>query len=113
MAAEIKSSTRGRTSPQSPVATVRRATTPPPLLRDMADFDEDADFDFVNAFTGEVIQLARRPTTVCEAAALALRAVRQKTPNATKVMSVHNDEVLRNGYPVLGGDKEIQVVVVG
>lgn len=92
-------------------------TTPPPLIRDaMADFDEDVDFNFINAFTGEVIQLGRRPKTVCEAAALALRAIREKTPMARRVVLVRNDEVLINGCPVWGGgsddDNVIQVVVV-
>ena len=78
----------------------------------MADFEEEDKITFVYGLTGAPLPLARRPSTVCEAEALALAAVRKRQPLASKVVLLHGDNVLRNGYPVMG-DAEIQVIVVG
>ena len=77
----------------------------------MQDFDDEDRIVFVFGFTGEVLELSAKPSTVGDAEMLALVAVRKKIPKAARVSLVHGDYVLRNGYPVLG-DAEIQVVVV-
>ena len=77
----------------------------------MQDFDNKNKIVFVLGFTGEVLELSARPSTVGEAEMLALAAVRKKTPKAARVSLVRGDDVLRNGYPVLG-DAEVQAVVV-
>lgn len=77
----------------------------------MADFEEEDKITFVYGLSGAPLHLGRRPSTVCEAAALALAAVRKIRPLASKVVLVHGNKLLRNGYPVVG-DAEIQVIVV-